>query len=147
MLLTQLPKIGSLIIIYMPLSIELNRWQDKTLKKGRRCQGKGVGTAPLQMRLPAAIQAKDVAQFFPVFQLLSHCLQFRWVEWRVASGSVLAVVYSGKVILCLWRLNKELIVDKFRHFSSAVFGLSPFIRVCLSLRIVPFLASRDMLDF
>lgn len=51
---------------------------------------------------------------------------------RVPTGlSGLAVVYSrggdgcgGEVILCLRRLNKELIVDKFRHFSSDVFGLS-----------------------
>lgn len=58
---------------------------------------------------------------------------------RVASG--LAVVYSGggdgcggEVILCLRRLNKELIVDKFRHFSSDVFGLSLCIRVSVCVQ-------------
>lgn len=59
-----------------------------------------------------------------------------------ASSSGWAVVYSGdefgigdEAILCVCRFNKTLIVDKFRHISSAVFVLSVYFvldRICSS---------------
>jgi len=64
-----------------------------------------------------------------------------FVLFVFASSSGWAVVYSGDkcrigdeamAIFCMWRLNKTLIVDKFRHFSSAVFVLSVLCSMCMA---------------
>lgn len=136
--LTQQNEIGSPVIIHIPLSIQTRRGKEAA---------KGVGTAYRSLTLTAyrcsrtlKDDSKDVPQFsfVPLF-----C-------WFLASSSGRAVVYSGDengigigngivkgdvAILCIWQLNKELIVDKFRHFSSAVFGLSILCVRCSSAGI------------
>lgn len=79
LLLTQLPEIGSLIIIYMPLSIESNGSAKTKPREGVKAKVSGLPSlAPatastqihlqiqiqLQMRMrPGAMRGEDVAQF------------------------------------------------------------------------------------
>lgn len=68
---------------------------------------------------------------------LVHRVAGPWFIAEMRTGSGKGIGSGNEAIHCVWRLNKELIVDKFRHFSSAVCVLSISIpwhqRTCLTL--------------